>query len=87
MSPVICPSHMSFWSDGHVMLGYKIIKLYIDFHKLYKHQTWYNAYVGDGTIIRSRIICKKISCYMRTLTCRQCLAESGKLFWGYVKHV
>ena len=39
-----------------------------------------------GTIIRTGITFKKISCHMRDSACRWFIAENAKIFRSYVKH-
>ena len=46
-------------------------------HKTYKHET---------TIIRVKITCKKIRCYIRNSACRWFIVENAKIFQSYVKH-
>ena len=43
-------------------------------------------YIDRGSIIRTGIICNKISCYMRQSPCRWLIAENPKIFRSYVKH-
>ena len=39
-----------------------------------------------GIIIRTRITCKKIPCYMRDSACRWFIVKKPKIFQSYVKH-
>ena len=39
-----------------------------------------------GTIIRTGIPCKKISCYMHDSACRWLIVENAKIFQRYVNH-
>ena len=39
-----------------------------------------------GTIIRTGITCKKISCYIRGSVSRWLIVENAKIFRSYVKH-
>ena len=42
--------------------------------------------INYGTIIRTGITCKKITCYMRDPACRWFIVENAKIFRSYVKH-
>ena len=39
-----------------------------------------------GAIIRTKITCKKIPCYIHDLTCRWRIVESTKIFVSFLKH-
>ena len=41
---------------------------------------------NHGTIIRTGITCKKISCYMCDSVCRWLIVKNAKIFRSYVKH-
>ena len=55
------------------------------------YQMYYMYYIfcipssNHGTIIRTRITCKKIPCYMRDSACRWFIVENVKIFRSYVK--
>ena len=41
---------------------------------------------ANGTIIRTKITCKKIPCYMRDSACRWFIVKKTKIFWTHIKH-
>ena len=43
-------------------------------------------YVRHGTIIRTEITYKKMSCYMRDSACLWFIVKKAKVFWSYVKY-
>ena len=45
-----------------------------------------NIKSDHGTIIRTGIICKKISCSMRDSAGRWLIVQNAKIFRNYVKH-
>ena len=63
---------------------------------IYTIRIWFNFAFGSffehdhllthGTIIRTGITCKKISCYMRDSACRWFIVKKAKIFWSYVKY-
>ena len=42
--------------------------------------------IHHGTIMRTGIACKKITCYMRDLACRWLILKNFETFRSYVKH-
>ena len=53
---------------------------------LYRSLFFNKVVIGHGTIIRTGITCKKITCYMRDSACRWLIVENAKIFQSYVKH-
>ena len=45
-----------------------------------------NHIINHGTIIRTRMLCKKAPCYIRDSACRWLIVENAKIFRSYVKH-
>lgn len=44
------------------------------------------TWLKHGTIMRTRIICKKFPYYMRNSACIWRIFENVKIFWNYAKH-
>ena len=41
---------------------------------------------ANGTIIQTKITCKKIPCYMCDSACRWFIVKKTKIFWTHIKH-